>query len=188
MRALPPSAVVVYEDAGFHVPELSRRVRDGLLDLVDVYSMNEDEMQAYVGRPLALLDAGEMAIALNELHSIVPARTLVVHTEFWSLALGDRAEAFRLALTAGASMAAARYRHGDDFTETEYLAVKHGPQQENGKAFARAIEVLRPGEVSCVPSFMVSSLTPTTIGLGDSFVGGFIAELAGAAKSTAELR
>src|SRR4051812_15833075 len=77
MQRLPADAVVVYEDAGFHVPALTRLVREELLDAVDVHSMNEDEMLAYVGRPLDLLDVDGMAAALGELAAAEPARTLV---------------------------------------------------------------------------------------------------------------
>lgn len=177
LRALPAGAVVVYEDAGFHVPELSRQVRDGLLDLVDVYGMNEDEMQAYVGRPLELLDAAELAGALKELHVVVPARTLVVHTRYWSLAFGRRAAACRPALEGATALAGARYLHGDEFTEHDVRVMGDHPRHGPGLAFAGAIEALLPGDVSCVPAYLLSSPTPTTIGLGDTFVGGFIAAL-----------
>ena len=64
MRSLPAGALVVYEDAGFHVPELRQQIREGLLDLIDVYGMNEDEMHAYLGRQVEVLDAEAMAKAL----------------------------------------------------------------------------------------------------------------------------
>lgn len=178
MRSLPAGALVVYEDAGFHVPPLSRRVREGILDLIDVYGMNEDEMQAYLGRPMDLLDADAMATALQELHHLIPARTLVVHTKFWSLALGAHVQTYHAALLAGNAMAGARYLHGDEFTKTEYLEVSRHLQRQDGHTFARAIEALLPGAVSCVPSYHLSSAATTTVGLGDSFVGGFIAALA----------
>lgn len=179
MRALPPDAVVVYEDAGFHVPELSRPALAGLLDRVDVYGLNEDEMQAYVGRPLDLLDAPAMAVALRTLRAVVPARTIVVHTRYWSLAMGQDPETYRAALEGGIAMASTRYLHGDAFTPAEHEAVSGGPRHDGGVAFARALERLLPGEVCCVPALWLSTGTPTTVGLGDAFVGGFIAALAG---------
>jgi ADP-dependent phosphofructokinase/glucokinase len=177
MRALPPDALVVYEDAGFHAPELSRRVHRRLLDVVDVHGMNEDELQAYLGRPLDLLDAAAMAAALRELHDLVPARTLVVHTGLWCLAYGPLAERYRAALRAGAAMAGARYLHGDGFTEADYRGMDRHPVQAAGRAFAAAVEALLPGEVCCVPAHVLVSETPTTVGLGDTFVGGFVAAL-----------
>jgi ADP-dependent phosphofructokinase/glucokinase len=37
-----------------------------------------------------------------------------------------------------------------------------------------------PGQVRCLPTFILDADQPTTIGLGDTFVGGFLASLAGA--------
>jgi sugar/nucleoside kinase (ribokinase family) len=178
MRSLPPGAAVVYEDAGFHVPELSGQVRDGLLDLIDVYGMNEDEMQTYVGRTLDLLDAPAMAAALRQLHALVPARTLVVHTKYWSLALGQDPETYRHAVEGGVATASTRYLHGDAFTAAQQAQVTSGSRHDGGVKFARVIEALMPGEVCCVPALRLGTDTPTTLGLGDAFVGGFIAALA----------
>ena len=74
-------------------------------------------------------------------------------------------------------MSGVRYLCGDDFTKADYLEVTRRLERQDGHAFARAIEALLPGQVCCVPSYQLSSPTPTTVGLGDSFVGGFIAAL-----------
>jgi ADP-dependent phosphofructokinase/glucokinase len=105
LRSLPSTALVVYEDAGFHVPALSALVRKAVLDRADIYSMNEDEMEAYVRRPIEILDPDAMLSALREVHAVVPARTLVVHTRAWALATGERALELRSALQGGVVMA-----------------------------------------------------------------------------------
>jgi ADP-dependent phosphofructokinase/glucokinase len=74
-------------------------------------------------------------------------------------------------------MSGVRYLYGDDFTKADYLAVRRRLQRQDGLIFAEAIVALLPGRVSCVPSYHLSSPAPTTVGLGDSFVGGFIAAL-----------
>lgn len=177
LRSLPPHAVVVYEDAGFHVPAMSTRVRGALLDVVDVYSLNEDEMQAYVGRPVDLLDADDVTAGLGDLRGVVPARTLVVHTKYWSVALGERAPALGPALRGGVTMASTRYVHGDELTAADYARVATRPVHEGGRAVCEAL-ASRFGEgVTGVPAFVLDVASPTTIGLGDSFVGGFLAAL-----------
>ena len=181
MRSLPAGALVMYEDGGFHVPELSRQVRDGLLDLIDVYGMNEDEMQIHLGRDLEVLDAEAIATALRQLHRLIPARTFVVHTKFWSLAFGARSQTYRAALRAGNAMSGVRYLYGDAFTHADYLGLSRRLKRHDGHTFAQRIEALLPGQVCCVPSYHLNSPTPTTVGLGDSFVGGFIAALVEAA-------
>lgn len=179
MAGLRPDAVVVFEDAGYHVPEFSHRVRAELLDLIDVYGMNEDELQTHLGRALSLLDADAVAVALKQLQAVVPARMLVVHTAFWSLAYGSDAVRYRGCLQTATAVAGARYLRGDDFSEADYRSVRRGPSNPQGQVFAARLEALLPDEVVCVPSPQLETATPTTVGLGDSFVGGFVAALAG---------
>lgn len=178
MESLPSTALVFYEDAGYHIPGLSRRVREEIVDLVDVYSLNEDEMQSYLGRSVDLLDAGELLSALEELHELIPATVLVVHTKYWSLALGHRALEFTRALWSGTVMASTRYTFGDGFTEGDFVEVSTYPRNQAGApATQKLVEVLGP-RVSVQLALELTTSTPTTIGLGDSFVGGFVAALA----------
>ncbi|WP_456844239.1 ADP-dependent glucokinase/phosphofructokinase [Cellulomonas sp. P5_C6] len=178
MRALPADALVVFEDAGYHVPALSRRVRDEMVWSVDVYSLNEDEMQAYLGRPVDLLDASAVAKAVGELHTLVPAPTLVVHTRYWALAVGARAGALEPALVGGITMASTRYRLGDGFTADDYAATGEMAPHEAGARVADEVAQLLGSDARVVPALDLTAVpVPTTIGLGDSFVGGFLAAL-----------
>ena len=176
LSSLPASATVFYEDSGFHRPELSRHVREALLDRIDVYSMNEDELETHLGRSVDLLDPAAVASALAAIAEIVPARTLVIHTKYWSVARGERAEELAEALRGGVLMASTRYRFGDGFTPEDYAGVADERRNPAGAAVAQALTELDPATV-CVPAFLLDDPAPTTIGLGDSFVGGFIAAL-----------
>ncbi|HEY5822351.1 MAG TPA: ADP-dependent glucokinase/phosphofructokinase [Propionibacteriaceae bacterium] len=177
MTRLPPDALVIYEDAGFHFPALSRVVWEMLRGQIDVGSMNEDEMQAYLGRPLDLLDPVAMSSALLELFRYVGVPTLVVHTKYWALALGRDAATFAPALDGGITMASARYCHGDHFTRADYEVLAAMPRTPAGAAFAAALEARMGAAVRCVPANTLTVDNATTIGLGDTFVGGFIAAL-----------
>jgi hypothetical protein len=42
------------------MPTFRRRVRNALLDVIDVYGLNEDEMQADLGRSVDLLSVNEV--------------------------------------------------------------------------------------------------------------------------------
>ena len=172
---MPAGSLVFYEDAGYHIPEFATRVRDRILDRIDVYSMNEDEMQAYLGRTVDLLDVDDVEKALGELHTAIPAATLVVHTKYWSLARGERAAELRAALQGGITMASTRYCYGDGFTVEDYEAVGRLPVHEGGVQMAKTLEA--GDSTMAVPAFVLDVPTPTTIGLGDTFVGGFIAQL-----------
>ncbi len=59
LENLPDDALVMFEDAEYHVPEFSTVVRDAIAPMADVYSLNEDELQRYVGRTVDLLHPRE---------------------------------------------------------------------------------------------------------------------------------
>lgn len=177
MAALPAEALVYYEDAGFYERSFSDSVREALLDRIDVYGMNEDELQEYVGRRVDLLDAVQVAEALRELRQLIPAPVLVVHTRYWALALGARAARYRAALEGAVSAAATRYRCGDDYDASAIRATSSLPRHQAGAEVIDALRRARP-ELEGVAAFSLDTPTPTTIGLGDTFVGGFLAELA----------
>ncbi|GLZ01000.1 ADP-dependent glucokinase/phosphofructokinase [Actinoplanes sp. NBRC 103695] len=175
MRQLPADAVTYFEDAAYHEPPFSRRVRDALLPEIDVYGLNEDELQAYLGRTVDLLSVDEVAAALAEVHELIPAPVLVLHSKYWALAMGSRAASYSKALDTGTVMAATRYIHGDDLTDGNIEATRRLPRRS-----ADLLEALaRHLPVHGVPGFLLDVPNPTTVGLGDTFVGGFLAALAG---------
>ncbi|MFD1715751.1 ADP-dependent glucokinase/phosphofructokinase [Amnibacterium flavum] len=171
---LPDGAVVMYEDAGFHILSMSALVRDALLPFIDVYSMNEDELQTYLGRSVDLLDVDQVEAALEDARRLIPARVLTIHTKYWSLAAGETAGRYREALLGGITMASARYLHGDVFSAEDYAAIAGQPVNPGGAAFAEAFTARHGSEVVVLPAYRIETASPTTIGLGDTFVGGFI--------------
>jgi ADP-dependent phosphofructokinase/glucokinase len=175
LAGLSADCLVHYEDAGFHIPAFSARVNRQLGDVIDVHSMNEEELQAYLGRTYDLLDAGEVADALREVRALLTAPTIVIHTKYWSVALGRNPDAFTEALRGGITMASTRYLFGDDFTEADYNTVAVAHRSPAGAAFAAELEARLPGLVRCLPAILLHTDQPTTVGLGDTFVGGFLA-------------
>jgi ADP-dependent phosphofructokinase/glucokinase len=176
MRQLPYGAVTYFEDAAYHEPAFSRRVRDALLDEIDVYGLNEDELQSHLGHPVDLLSAEDVAEALTAVHALIPVPTLVLHTKYWAVAFG--AGVYADALDTGTVMAATRYCHGDDFTDEDVDRLRRQPRRPESVAFAPALRSRMGETVDCVPGFALDVQNPTTVGLGDTFVGGFLAELA----------
>ncbi|MFF7682115.1 ADP-dependent glucokinase/phosphofructokinase [Microbacterium sp. NPDC007973] len=180
MRRLPADALVYYEDAGFYQRELSAIVRARLLDRIDVYGMNEDELQEYLARPVDLLSPDDVVAALAEAHALIPARALVVHTKYWAIAVGPRAAAHRAGLESAVRTAATRYRLGDACTAADLDETARLPRHAGGAAVvAKAERVLSAVGVA---AFVVDTPHPTTIGLGDTFVGGFLAAVPAAAR------
>lgn len=174
---LPAGGFVYFEDAGYHEPGLRVHVRDALAARLDVWAMNEDELQSWIGRAVDLLDPSDVAKALVDLRAAVPAQVLVVHTKYWALAAGAGAADLRAALRGGIDMAATRYVHGDGFTAEDYTATGRREPGPQGARFAGEVEVVA-GDVACEPAYVLDVPRPTTIGLGDTFVGGFLAALA----------
>ena len=177
MQSLPPEAIVFFEDAGFHCPGIQPIIWRYLLDRIAIYSLNEDELQGYLERPVALTDAAAMARALADLYTLIPVPLLVLHTRYWALVYGDKAARYYKALTGGVTMATSRFRLGDDFTQQDYEETGRLPPEAEGAAFAAKIQAILGERVCCVPALGVMETKVTTVGLGDSFVGGFLPAL-----------
>jgi ADP-dependent phosphofructokinase/glucokinase len=188
MEALPSTALVMYEDAGYHRADVSQVAHELIVPRADVVSMNEDELQAHLGQRIDLLDPEAIVAALAELHRRFPCPTLVVHTRYWALASGQRAAELEPALDAGIRAATARYLHGDGATAADVAAVARLVAPEQQRALAAAIRATGPGDVRCVPAYEVHTAHPTTIGLGDCFVGGLLAELVSSVHSEGALQ
>lgn len=184
MRRLPGEALVYYEDAGFYQRDLSAIVRARLLDRIDVYGMNEDELQEYLGRDVDLLAPDDVVAALAEAHALIPARALVVHTKYWAIAVGPRASVHRAGLESAVRTAATRYRLGDACTAVDLDDTARLPRHRGGEAVVAAVqERLSAAGLPAVgiAAHVVDTPHPTTIGLGDTFVGGFLAAVPAAA-------
>lgn len=176
MTQAEPGTLVLWEEAGYHLDGVRDAVKDTVVRLADVYSMNEDELALFIGRGVDLLDPEDVAAALDELAVVVPAPTLVLHTKHWALARGARAPWLRAALRGGIAAATARYVHGDATTAGDLAGVGRFLPDAASAAFATALESRR-ADVVCEPGYRPDVARPTTIGLGDTFVGGFVAAL-----------
>lgn len=186
LRHADADALVMYEDAGFHEPHLAEVVRRRLVPLVDVYSLSDEELAEVLGRPVDLLDADDVLAAVTEVAARLQVGALVVHSRHWALAVADdatAAAALRPALRAGVVLATARYAHGATATPTDVagiraaldrLAARDGGPDD----VARRLQQSAGGRVVVVPVPLVDVATPTTVGLGDTFVGGFLSECA----------
>lgn len=179
MESLPSDSLVYYEDAGFYSRDFAATVRARLLPQIDVYGMNEDELQEYVGRAVDLLDSADVIRALREAHMIIPARALVVHTRYWAIATGPDAGRHRAALDSAVRVAATRYRVGDALRAGDVEDTAAMPRHGGGEALVAAVGAALSDAVG-VAAFSLDVPSPTTVGLGDTFVGGF---LAGAVRS-----
>jgi ADP-dependent phosphofructokinase/glucokinase len=179
LETIPQAVTVFYEDACFHNADFRRIVLANLASFLDIFSLNEDEMQGYLHEKIDLLDPPRMLDAVRALRAVITVPVLVIHTRYWALASGLDCVRYSEALKNGISMAATRFRLGDGFSKSDFLATHDLPPQGKGEVFAREINRLGEGEVCCLPCMEVEEKRVTTVGLGDAFVGGFLSTLTG---------
>ena len=182
IKRLPKDALVFYEDGAYFELGYSQLIYRRLREDIDIFSLNEDELQAHLNRKVALLDAVQVKAALTDLQKLIHVPTIVLHTRHWALAYGEQARRFARALKTGTCLATTRFCYGDDFTLDNYREIESlRPSAENA-AFAETIQAMSGGEIACVPVADVQPPKATTIGLGDAFVGGFLSALLGDVK------
>lgn len=177
MEKLPKDALVYYEDACFYDASFSKLIHATLADSINIYSLNEDELQFYLGRKLDLLNACQIKEALVDIQKLIHVPLIIVHSMYWALAYGKNAMSVSKALKGGITMATTRFRFGDDFTVGNYKETESLRPNEEGIVFAGELKKLLGDKICCAPVVHVEETNVTTIGLGDSFVGGFLPAL-----------
>ncbi len=174
IRHLPEKHVVLMEDACFENPVMQQTVAAALSPYLDIFSMNEDELQERLGHPIDVMDAAQVADAIQSVYSKLRVPTVICHSAFWALAYGKEKTGLRQALADGVCMASTRFRLGDQYGREDYLETSAMPSRTASVAFARELERLLPGTI-CVPGKDMDDISsPVTIGLGDSFIGGML--------------
>lgn len=175
IERMPQHHVVVMEDACFEDPKMQQIVAQTLAPYLNVFSMNEDELQDRLGRHIDVRDPQQVAIAIRDVYAQLGVPTIVCHSAYWALAYGRPIEGMRQALEAGVCMAATRFRLGDDYQWVDYQQTMALPPREWAKEFAVQLETLLGKELICVPGKDMDHVAkPVTIGLGDAFVGGML--------------
>jgi len=174
---LSDDATVYLEDGGYYEPSFRQAIYRRLGQRIDVFGLNEDELQMHLKRKVALRDARQVSRAIKDLHEFIPASAVVLHTQHWALAHGNSASRYAEALRAGVTLATTRFRCGDDFSLADYREIERRAPSDDNAEFANVINSAAGGNLCCVPVAEVEQANATTIGLGDAFVGGFLPAL-----------
>ncbi len=177
MEALPEDATVFLEDGAYFDSSFRQLIFQMLGREIDIFSLNEDELQINLKRRVALRDVDDIRLALADLRRLLPVRALVVHTQDWALAYGEGAGQYETALKAGVTMATTRFRYGDDFTLDDYRGIECRRPLIGNARFAESMNATAGDKIFCVPVAAVEQSNATTVGLGDAFVGGFLPAL-----------
>jgi ADP-dependent phosphofructokinase/glucokinase len=137
--------------------------------------MNEDELQEYIGKRIDIMDVRAVRDALETVWKNAGIPTVLVHSAAWALAYGTNAEGMRKALEGGVTMAATRFRVGDDITPELYRETAAMAPRAASVDFCREMKALLGDRICCIPCKDLSHVEhPTVVGLGDSFAGGLL--------------
>ena len=172
---LPEDALVIMEDGCYVKKHFRNYVHRELASCVDILSMNEDEMQEYIGKRINILDPEAVIAALDEVYKGTNIPVLLVHSAAWALAYGENAGMMRRSLEGGVTMAATRFRIGDDITPALYEETKTLAPKADSVIFCEKMKQLLGDKICIIPCKDLSHVkTPTVVGLGDSFAGGLL--------------
>ena len=143
-----------------------------------IYSMNEDELQLHIGAKINLLDANVVISAIEKLSKIIPCESYVIHSKYWAIVYGEHVNIYAEALQNAVDISTSRLVYGDEMTAEDLEQTRKRPMDPLGLEFKHQVEQGKwKHNISCIPSYLVTEKNLTTIGLGDSFVGGFLAKL-----------
>lgn len=174
-----PGCVIFLEGACYLNAELKNLVFEKLARVIDIYSMNEEELVEHTAKHGVYTDKQDLSSILEGLTFMIgryPVRGMVLHTKDYSMYFGGSfcGADFEKGLTIGNLMSATRARTGkygtfDDCSETLSL-----PLSPSGIAFAQQLKRIRTERnVYIVPSRYMEH-PKYTIGLGDTFMAGFM--------------
>ncbi len=178
LKHLPQNALVVMEDGCYVQKEYRYYVHQTLQPIIDILSMNEDELQDYVGHRIDILNPSEVAEAIKNVYTRTNIPIILVHSAAWALAYGKSPGFLHNALEGGIAMASTRYRLGDNFGLKEYEETKLLPNHKSSIDFCESIHNILNDNIYCIPCKDLDFVkNPTTVGLGDFFAGGLLPEL-----------
>ena len=180
LEYLPKDCVVMYEDGCYVMKAFRYALHEHLRPYIDVLSMNEDEMQEYIGHKIDILDVKAVIGAVKCVYESLKIDHVIIHSAKWALAYGKEPQRLHDALLGGATMASTRFRIGDDITPENYEETKTMKDREDSTVFCEAIREALGDQVCIIPSKDMSHVEhPSVVGLGDSFAGGCLPGLIG---------
>lgn len=174
VHTMGPGSWAIYEDSGFHRQDLAAETLRVMASVCDVVSMNEDEFAGHLSSSVDLDDPESVGRRLLDVITERDIRTLVVHTARWAAAVGAQSTQLKAALVEGVLASSARYLMCDGMTAAHTEQLRSAPMDLHGSIVAAGLE--RSG-VTAVAARSLRPIRPVTVGLGDSFIGGFLAGL-----------
>lgn len=184
VKSRNPDCMIYLEDAHYLRFDLKGLVFTKFAGLVDIFGMNDEELVDHAMRLGFRTDRDDLSSVLDGLEVLLRRygmRGIVLHTKDYSLFYGNALGGVDVSkgLSLGNILAATRARTGrygsyEDCGETLRL-----PLSPRGVAFSEQLARKKTGMCAhLVPSLYMDQPT-CTIGLGDTFMGGFLISLQG---------
>lgn len=178
LEELPEKAFVVMEDGCYVNKEFRVYVHEALHEKLDALSMNEDEMQEYIGKRINIMNPAAVLDAIRYIYERINVPLLIVHSAKWAIAYGKDADKMAHVLEGGTNSASTRFCYGDDSGVKEYEETAKLAVRQDSIVFGEELEKMSDRAICCVPSKDLSFVEhPVVVGLGDSFAGGLLPEL-----------
>lgn len=171
-----PDTLLVMEDGCYIKKDFRTYVHKELMECrPDILSMNEDELQEFVGKRFDILDANLVLEALKLCQSSIGVPLLIVHSSKWAVAYGNNAGWVRRGLETGICVSSVHFCYGSHNGKEEFREVVSMALNKEGEDFCRRIEALSGGRACALPTKDLSGVcNPTVVGLGDCFAGGLV--------------
>ena len=179
LNKMPQNSFSYYEDACYHSKKIAKKVRNYFFNNVDFCSLNEDEFSEFTNNTNFKIDPYVLLQDLKKFKNLYKSKFVVVHTSRWSLIYGQNSKRFSVCITSAVRLSAARMAYGDNLTKFDFNRFKNeiSNQKSLKSEFSEYFKKVNDKMLFFHPSIEVKVKEPTTVGLGDFFVGGFLASL-----------
>ena len=174
-----PACIICLESAHYMSSKINDIVFERFADSIDLLGMNEEELFDFSHKHHIDVDLKDMNSIITSLEFLVekyPLAGVVLHTKDYAMYYGDDIEGvdFTKGLTLGNLMASTRARIGRYGTYEECIEILQLPLSAVGVALSNQLEKMQPRHLACLVPARYLEYPTYTIGLGDTFVAGFM--------------
>lgn len=177
VKVKSPGCVIFLEGAHYLNSESKSKVFGTLSGVIDVLSMNEEELVDLSAKLGCRTDKGNLDSILTGLETVCdkyPVKGLVLHTKDYSMYYGGMIEGVDIekGLTLGNLMSATRARIGVYGSQADCENTLSLGLSPVGLMFAGKLDSLRRDRYACIVPSRYMETPACTIGLGDTFMAG----------------
>ena len=176
---IPKNSFSYYEDSNYHSNTIAKKVRNFFYNNTDFCGLNEDEFSEFTNSTDFKLDPYILLQELKDFKKHFKTKFIVLHTSKWSLIYGHNSKRFENCIISAVTLSTARMKYGDNLTKKTLIQfrkeiVRH---KDFNTEFCDYFKKVNNNNLFFHPSIELNLKKPTTVGLGDIFVGGFLASL-----------